>query len=414
MAALDFSLDSARRVVGPARRVAANRGWRMWALAAAFYLVAIFHRMSLGVASLDASARFGVSTSAIAVLSTVQFGLYLAMQIPAGLLADRLGPRRSLALGLVAIGAGELVFAFSPTFGDAIAGRALVGAGDACMFLNVLRVAAQWLPRRRYALAAALTGVCGSIGQLVGTAPLSAALGDLGWTPTFAGSGVLTAVLAMLAVRRLEDRPGEAPAAPAPIGPMLRRLWRSPAIRHGLWVHFALNSPFVTLTGLWAFPYLVQGQGLAPGTAAGLLAFTVIVFGVAAPALAQVAARLPERRGAVASAVALATAAALAVVLAWPGGHPPVGLVALALGLAGISGAASMLAFDLAREAPNAGASASGMVNIGGFSAAIAAQGAIAALVGAGLDYRVALLPLLAIVAAGAVQTLRHPRALAV
>jgi hypothetical protein len=140
----------------------------------------------------------------------------------------------------------------------------------------------------------------------------------------------------------------------------------------------------------------------------------VIVFGVAAPALAQVAARLPERRGAVASAVALATAAALAVVLAWPGGHPPVALVALALGLAGISGAASMLAFDLAREAPNAGASASGMVNIGGFSAAIAAQGAIAALVGAGLDYRVALLPLLAIVGAGAVQTLRHPRALAV
>jgi predicted MFS family arabinose efflux permease len=414
MAALDLSLDSARRVVAQARRVAANRGWRMWALAAAFYLVAIFHRMSLGVASLDASARFGVSTSAIAVLSTVQLGLYLAMQIPAGLLADRLGPRRSLALGLVTIGAGELVFAFSPTFGVAIAGRALVGAGDACMFLNVLRVAAQWLPRRRYALAAALTGVCGSIGQLVGTAPLSAALGDLGWTPTFAGSGVLTAVLAMLAVRRLEDRPGEAPAAPAPVLPMLRRLWRAPAIRHGLWVHFALNSPFVTLTGLWAFPYLVQGQGLAPGMAAGLLAFTVIVFGAAAPALAQIAARTPERRGAVASSVALATAAALAVVLGWPGGHPPVGLVVLALGLAGVSGAASMLAFDLAREAPNAGASASGMVNIGGFSAAIAAQGAIAALVGAGLDYRVALLPLLAIVAAGAVQTLRHPRALAV
>ena len=56
----------------------------MWALAAAFYLVAIFHRMSLGVASLDASERFGVSTSTIALLSTVQLGVYLVMQIPAG------------------------------------------------------------------------------------------------------------------------------------------------------------------------------------------------------------------------------------------------------------------------------------------------------------------------------------------
>jgi predicted MFS family arabinose efflux permease len=414
MSALALTLDPARRTLAPVRRAAGSRGWRMWALAAGFYLVAIFHRMSLGVASLDASARFGVSTSAIALLSTVQLGLYLAMQIPAGLLADRIGPRRSLALGLLAIGAGELVFAFSPSFPLAVAGRAVVGAGDACMFLNVLRVAAQWLPRRRYALATALTGVCGSIGQLVGTAPLSAALGDLGWTPTFAGSGVLTAILAILAVRRLEDREDRADAAAqAPILPTLRRAWRTREIRHGLWVHFALNCPFVTLTGLWAFPFLVRGQGLAPGTAAALLAGTVVVFGACAPALGQFAARLPHRRGAVASGVALATAGALALVLGWPGGHPPVALDGLALALAGVSGAASMLAFDLAREAPAAGGSASGIVNIGGFSAAIAAQAAIAALVGAGLDYRVALLPLLVLVAAGALQTLRHPRALA-
>ena len=144
-----------------------NAAWRMWALAAAFYLVAIFHRMSLGVASLDASERFGVSTSAIALLSTVQLAVYLAMQIPAGLLADRLGPRRSLTLGLLAMGVGELLFAFSPTLAPAIAGRALVGAGDACMFLNVLRVAAHWLPPRRYALAAALTAACGAFGQLL-------------------------------------------------------------------------------------------------------------------------------------------------------------------------------------------------------------------------------------------------------
>src|SRR3954453_20186895 len=91
--------------LAPARRAAGSRAWRMWALAAAFYLVAIFHRMSLGVASIDASARFGVSTSTIALLSTVQLGLYLAMQIPAGLLADRFGPRRSLTLGLLGMGA---------------------------------------------------------------------------------------------------------------------------------------------------------------------------------------------------------------------------------------------------------------------------------------------------------------------
>src|SRR3954468_4756144 len=208
--------------LAPARRAAGSRAWRMWPLAAAFYLVAIFHRMSLGVASLDASERFGVSTSAIALLSTVQLGVYLAMQVPAGLLADRLGPRRSLTLGLLAMGVGELLFAFSPALGPAIAGRALVGAGDACMFLNVLRVAAFWLPPGRYALAAALTAAMGAFGQLLSTAPLSAALSDVGWAPPFAGSGALTAVLAILAVNRLQDRP-EGVAAPvhAALGPTL-------------------------------------------------------------------------------------------------------------------------------------------------------------------------------------------------
>jgi predicted MFS family arabinose efflux permease len=382
----------------------------MWALAAAFYVVAIFHRMSLGVASLDAGRRFGVSTSTIALLSIVQLGCYVIMQIPAGLLADRLGPRRSLAIGLVALGAGEILFAFSPTLGPALAGRALVGAGDACMFLNVLRVAAHWLPPHRYALATALTGVCGACGQLLTTAPLSAALGDLGWTPTFAASGILTAVLALLAVNRLQDRPaGAAAAAHAPILPTLRRAWRAPSVRHGLWVHFALNCPFVTLTGLWAYPYLVQGQGLARGTAAAILTAAVVAFGVSAPTLGAIAGRMPQRRGELASAVALANAAALGLVLGWPG-HPPLELVVLMLLISGVSAAASMFAFDLAREgAPGAGGSASGMVNLGGFSATIVAQAAIGLLVSAHLGYRIALLPLLALMVAGALQTLRHP-----
>jgi MFS family permease len=155
----------------------------------------------------------------------------------------------------------------------------------------------------------------------------------------------------------------------------------------------------------------VQGQGLARGTAAAILTAAVVAFGLAAPALGAVAGRFPRRRGELASAVALATAAALGLVLGWPG-HPPLPLVVLMLVLSGVSGAASMLAFDLAREgAPAAGGSASGIVNLGGFSATILAQGAIGLLVSAHLGYRVALLPLLALVVVGALQTLRHPTA---
>ncbi len=74
--------------------------WAAWGLAAAFYVVALFHRMSLGVASLDATERFHLAPGTIATLSALQLGLYLAMTIPAGVATDRIGPRRALALGL--------------------------------------------------------------------------------------------------------------------------------------------------------------------------------------------------------------------------------------------------------------------------------------------------------------------------
>jgi MFS family permease len=164
-------------------------------------------------------------------------------------------------------------------------------------------------------------------------------------------------------------------------------------------------APFVTLTGLWAFPYLVEDQHLGRGTAATLLAAAVLAFGLSAPLLGALAGRRPQRRGSLTSAAALVIAAGLALLLGWPGGHPPVALIAGVLCACGIGGATSMLAFDIAREG---GGSASGMVNLGGFGAAIVAQSAIGLLVSVHLDYRLALTPVLALAAWGAVQATRH------
>src|SRR4051794_33025288 len=117
-----------------------RRAWAVWGLAASFYLVALFHRMSLGVASLDAQERFGLSAGTIATLSAVQLGLYLVWTIPAGLAADRIGPRRALTIGLVLMAVGETAFGLAGSAPVALGGRALVGVGDAFMFLSVLRI----------------------------------------------------------------------------------------------------------------------------------------------------------------------------------------------------------------------------------------------------------------------------------
>ncbi len=395
----------------------ARSAWMVWGLAAGFYLVALFHRMSLGVASLDAQARFDLGPGTIATLSALQLGLYLAMTIPAGLAADRIGPRRALAIGLVLMGAGEIAFGLATSAPLALGGRALVGVGDAFMFLSVLRIAQSWFPAHRYALLASLTGMAGAIGQIGTTVPLGLSLEGAGWTATFAGTGVLTALLALACLRWVRDRPGVAAAAPPAhdaVLATLRAAWARPATRLAFWTHFGLMGPFVAITALWGYPYLVTSQDVAPGTARIWLAVCVASFGLSAPALGWAVGRARGLRRPLLTTVAGATLALWAATLLWPAGGPPAALILATLVATGVSGAASMLAFDLAREGNPAavGGSATGLANTGGFTMAVATQLIAGRLLDSGWGDGIpgALLPMLALMGLALVMSLRLGR----
>ncbi len=388
--------------------------WGVWGLAAGFYLVALFHRMSLGVASLDAQERFGLGAGDIATLSALQLGLYLAMTIPAGLAADRIGPRRALALGLGIIAVGEVAFGLATAAPLALGGRALVGVGDAFMFLSVLRIAQSWFPTHRYALLASLTGMAGAIGQLATTVPLGMALDGAGWTATFAGTGALTAVLALLCLRTVRDRPAGAPAPAAaghdPVLTTLRRAWRRPGTRLAFWIHFATMGPFVAITALWGYPYLVTDEGVAPPTARIWLAVCIGAYAVSAPLLGILVGRRPALRRPLFPWTAVVAVAAWLATLTWPGGHAPAGLVLLTLVITGIGASVSMLAFDVAREGNPAsvGGSATGLANCGGFSMAVITQLVAGRLLDAGIagSIAAALLPMVALMVLGLTMTL--------
>ena len=71
------------------RRARSRSGWLVWGFAAGLYFVAVFHRMVLGVAALEAERRYHVGAGALSAFTAVQLGVYLAMQVPVGLAADR-------------------------------------------------------------------------------------------------------------------------------------------------------------------------------------------------------------------------------------------------------------------------------------------------------------------------------------
>src|SRR4051812_24146479 len=283
-------------------RARLRSGWLIWGFAAGLYFVAVFHRMVLGVAAFEAERRYHVGAGALSAFTAVQLGVYLAMQVPVGLAADRVGPRRSLAAGMAAIAVGEAVFALSGTLGAGLAGRALIGLGDAFVFINVLRVAHTWFEPSRAALLTALTSLLGALGQLLTTVPAHLALDGLGWTATFAGAAAITAVLAAGALGVVRDAPARPPAGDATALPAshdrvletLRAAWRQRRTRLGFWAHFGLMTPFVTMTALWGYPWLVEAQGLSHATAASWLAFAVVPLAIAAPFVCRLGGRGPE------------------------------------------------------------------------------------------------------------------------
>ena len=101
-----------------------RRAWVIWLVGLAVYVVAIFHRSSLGVAGLLAADRFGIEATQLAMFTVVQLLVYAGMQVPVGVLLDRFGSRRMLLSGLVLMTAGQLAFAYADSFGFAVLARA--------------------------------------------------------------------------------------------------------------------------------------------------------------------------------------------------------------------------------------------------------------------------------------------------
>jgi len=367
-----------------------RRAWLVWSVGVTAYVVAVLQRTSLGVSGLDATRRFDASASVLASFAVLQLLVYAGLQVPVGLLLDRFGPRRLIVLGATLMAAGQLVLALAVQVPLAVLGRVLVGAGDAMTFISVLRLVAAWLPPGRVPLMTQLTGLIGQIGQILSAFPLVALLHGPGWTTAFlsaAATSVFAGVLVLVVVR---DSPSSSPrphGAPtlAQVSADLASAWRHPGTRLGLWTHFTTQFSGTVFALLWGFPFLVSGESLDRTTASALVTVFVVAGMIAAPFIGVVVERHPLRRSWVVLGVVTVNILAWTVVLAWPGTAPVWLLVVLVLSLA-LGGPGSLIAFDFARtfNPPNRLGTATGIVNVGGFVAALLTM----LLVGIVLDVR--------------------------
>ncbi len=113
----------------------------MWGLAASLYLIGFYQRVAPAVMTDELTADFALDATTLGSLSAFYFYSYVIMQIPTGILADRLGPRMLLTLGALVTGLGTYVFATATIVLWAELGRLLIGGGVAVAFVCMLKLA---------------------------------------------------------------------------------------------------------------------------------------------------------------------------------------------------------------------------------------------------------------------------------
>ncbi|GAB3668524.1 MFS transporter [Nocardioides korecus] len=402
-----------------------RRAWAIWAVALSVYVLAVFHRSSLGVAGLLAYDRFGIGATQLAFFTVLQLLVYAVLQVPVGVLMDRYGSKAMLLGGLALMTSGQLAFAFVTSFPAAVLARATIGAGDAMVFGSVIRLVSLWFLARQVPLVTQLTGQIGQVGAIVAAGPLSFALHAYGWTRSFAAASSVGVVLMVGVALLVKDTPyadsGVVRVKMAELGRSLRLVWGNPGTRLGMWSHFVSQFGLTVFTLLWGYPFLVKGEGLSTTTAGTILmAMTgwVILSGLV---LAALVTRFPFYRSYMVLTVVAVMASTWAVVLLWPGRAPLWMLVVMAFTTAS-GGPASMVGFDLARSFTpvEAVGRANGVVNIGGFLASLLTMWLVGVVLdlreprGASAydlgDFKVALCVQYLFWALGAVQVLRYRR----
>ena len=170
------------------------------------YFFVYFQRLSLSIVGTDIVAEVGGS---VGILSSVYFWTYTAMQIPSGLLADRIGPRRSCAAFLAVASIGSFLTFMGQSFEMMVIGKIMIAAGMAVVYIPLMKIISVWFPKQDFAVLTGIVIAVGNVGAVAASGPLNLLADAVGWRGVFLILGAITLALALLCFAVIRDHPKE-------------------------------------------------------------------------------------------------------------------------------------------------------------------------------------------------------------
>ena len=250
------------------------RAYLAWFSISLFFFYQYILRVSPGVMYEELSLTFNLTTEQFASLGAYYLYTCSLLQIPLGLLIDRVGVRPTILGSILLCMLGTLSQAIAPAdqFWIVQLSRILIGLGSATAFMGALKVAADYLPAGRRALLMGATLSLGTIGALMAGKPLVYFLDLKGWRYTLLLTLVVGLVVFVMNAIILPKEKGKAKESGAN---ELKHFWQQigavfknrPVILYAI-LAIGVYTPLSALADLWGTTFLKQKFMLARADAA--------------------------------------------------------------------------------------------------------------------------------------------------
>jgi len=271
----------------------------IWGFATLFYFYDNLLQVSPSAMKPELSLAFVRDAEQFGSLSAYCLYAYGFMQIPAGILMDRFGPRRLLTLACLFCSVGSLLFGLAEGLWEAKSARAMIGVGAAFALVGCLRLARNWFSSKSFALITGLTVTVGFLGAAFSLSMVNKIVECVGWRESMRLGGLIGLVLSLVLWLVIRDKRGSEKnseknnalshsntAAVENLSDMWQGLMQ--VLRHQQTWIAALYAglmfvPTLAFGGLWGIPFLVEAHGFDRATAGMCISLIYVGWVVGSP-----------------------------------------------------------------------------------------------------------------------------------
>lgn len=227
-------------------------------------MMVFVQRLYPGVMQEYFKEKFSVGISGSVGFSSATFYGYACMQIPAGILVDKIGVRKISMAGMCITAMASIIFTVTESYTTAYLMRFLIGAGTSVIIICTFKVQVLWFSERKFSLLSSLMAFLSNLGMYLGTVPLAIAVQNVGEKRTLyiiALISLIVFIFVTLIVKEKEsllDKTNEKVDFLKGFFEVIKNPYTYPPV----FIIFFFISTMTSFLGFWGVSYLTQIYGM--------------------------------------------------------------------------------------------------------------------------------------------------------